>query len=68
MAESLEDYALTRKIQRKGTIQNIGIVGCGEMAQEICLIVSQFGMDAVFLDISEEKVKMIYETHNTTIG
>ena len=61
MAESLEDYALTRKIQRKGTIQNIGIVGCGEMGQEICRIVSQFGMDAVFLDISEEKVKMIYE-------
>jgi 3-hydroxybutyryl-CoA dehydrogenase len=61
MAESLEDYALTRKIQRKGTIQKIGIVGCGEMGQEICRIVSQFGMDVVFLDVSEEKVKMIYD-------
>jgi 3-hydroxybutyryl-CoA dehydrogenase len=61
MAETLEDYALTRKILRKGTIQKIGIVGCGEMGQEICRIVSQFGMDVVFLDISEEKVKMIYE-------
>jgi 3-hydroxybutyryl-CoA dehydrogenase len=61
MAETLEDYALTRKIHRKGTIQKIGIVGCGEMGQEICRIVSQFGMDVVFLDISEEKVKTIYE-------
>lgn len=61
MSESLEDYALTRKINRKGSIQKIGIVGAGEMGQEICRIVSQFGMDAIFLDISEEKVKSIYE-------
>ncbi len=61
MVESLEDYALTRKIQRKGTIQKIGIVGCGEMGQEICRIVSQFGMDVIFLDVSEEKVKHIFE-------
>lgn len=61
MSESLEDYALTRKIQRKGTIHKVGIVGCGEMGQEICRIVSQFGMDVIFLDISEEKVKLIFE-------
>jgi 3-hydroxybutyryl-CoA dehydrogenase len=61
MAELLEDYALTRKIQKKGSIHKIGVVGCGEMGQEICRIVSQFGMDAVFLDISEEKVKLIIE-------
>lgn len=61
MVESLEDYALTRKIQKKGSIQKIGVVGCGEMGQEICRIVSQYGMDAIFLDISEEKVKSIYE-------
>jgi 3-hydroxybutyryl-CoA dehydrogenase len=64
MAESLEDYALTRKIQRKGGIQKVGVVGCGQMGQEICRIISQFGMDAIFLDISEEKVKIIYENIN----
>jgi 3-hydroxybutyryl-CoA dehydrogenase len=61
MSELLEDYALTRKVHKKGTIQKIGIVGCGEMGQEVCRIVSQFGMEALFLDISEEKVKMIFE-------
>ena len=61
MAESLEDYALTRKIQKKGSLQKIGVVGCGEMGQEICRIVSQYGMDAIFIDVSEEKVKIIYE-------
>lgn len=61
MAELLEDYALTRKIQKKGSIQKVGIIGCGQMGQEICRIVSQFGMDVVFMDISEEKVKLIYQ-------
>jgi 3-hydroxybutyryl-CoA dehydrogenase len=61
MAELLEDYALTQKIQKKGSIQKVGIIGCGQMGQEICRIVSKFGMDAVFMDISEEKVKLIYE-------
>jgi len=61
MAETLEDYALTRKMQKKGSIQKVGIVGCGQMGQEICRIISQFGMDAIYLDISEEKVKLIYE-------
>ena len=61
MVELLEDYALTRKIQKKGTIQKVGIVGCGAMGQEICRIISQFGMDVVFLDVSEEKVLSIYE-------
>jgi 3-hydroxybutyryl-CoA dehydrogenase len=61
MSESLEDYALTREMHRKGSIQKIGIVGCGETGQEICRIVSRFGMEALFLDISEEKVKLIYE-------
>jgi 3-hydroxybutyryl-CoA dehydrogenase len=61
MSESLEDYALTRKIHRKGGIQKVGIVGCGTMGQEICRIVSQYGMDATFLDISEEKVQLIYD-------
>jgi 3-hydroxybutyryl-CoA dehydrogenase len=61
MSESLEDYALTRKIHRKGGIQKVGIVGCGTMGQEICRIVSQYGMDATFLDISEEKVQIIFD-------
>lgn len=62
MTESLEDYALTRKIHKKDEIHTIGIVGCGRMGQEICRIVCQFGLNAIFLDISEEKVKEIYES------
>jgi 3-hydroxybutyryl-CoA dehydrogenase len=64
MSELLEDYALTRKIQKKGSIQKVGIVGCGTMGQEICRIISQFGMDVIFLDVSEEKVLSIYANIN----
>lgn len=64
MAELLEDYALTRKIQKKGSIQKVGIVGCGTMGQEICRIISQFGMEVVFLDVSEEKVNSIHNNIN----
>jgi 3-hydroxybutyryl-CoA dehydrogenase len=59
MSETLEDYALSRKIQRKGSIQKAGVVGCGTMGQEIVRHIAQNGMDVVFLDVSEEKVKEI---------
>jgi 3-hydroxybutyryl-CoA dehydrogenase len=60
MAEALEDYALTKKIQKKGSIQKVGIVGCGTMGQEIVRLISKNGMDVVFLDISDERVAQIY--------
>lgn len=59
MAEVLEDYAYKRTTQKKGNIQKIGVIGCGQMGQEVCRIVSQFGMDVVFLDISPERVTEI---------
>ena len=58
--ESLEDYALSTKIAKKGSIQKVGVIGCGTMGQEITRLVSQSGMDVVFLDVSDEKVKEIY--------
>lgn len=64
MSELLEDYALTRKIQKKGSIQKVGIVGCGTMGQEICRIISHFGMEVIFLDVSEEKVLSIHANIN----
>jgi 3-hydroxybutyryl-CoA dehydrogenase len=60
MAESLDDYALTRKIQRKGSIQKVGVVGCGTMGQEVVRLISKCGMEVTFLDISDDKVQEIY--------
>jgi len=60
MSEILEDYALHEKLQRKGTLQRIGIVGCGSVGQEITRIVSKAGIDVVFIDVNEERVREVF--------
>jgi 3-hydroxybutyryl-CoA dehydrogenase len=58
--ERLQDYALHEKLQSKGTIQKVGIIGCGSVGQEITRIVSQAGLDVVFIDLSPERIQEIY--------
>ncbi len=60
MTEVLEDYALSKKVSRKGTLQNVGIIGCGTMGQEIARVISQHGINVIFIDLSEEKVKEVF--------
>lgn len=64
MSERLEDYALHEKIVTKGTIQKVGIIGCGSVGQEITRIVSQAGLDVVFIDLNEDRIHEIYLSIN----
>jgi 3-hydroxybutyryl-CoA dehydrogenase len=64
MSERLEDFALSKRIQEKGSIQKVAIIGCGSMGQEITRTVAQHGMDAVFIEISEEKIQEVYNQIN----
>jgi 3-hydroxybutyryl-CoA dehydrogenase len=64
MSELLEDYALHKKIQRKGSLQKVGIVGCGSVGQEITRVVSKAGIDVVFIDVNEERVREIFLSLN----
>ena len=64
MSEVLEDYALHEKLQRKGTLQKVGIIGCGSVGQEITRIVSQAGIDVIFIDISDARVQEIFLSIN----
>jgi 3-hydroxybutyryl-CoA dehydrogenase len=59
MAIKLEDFNLSKKAPQKGTLQKVGIVGCGIMGQQIALQTSQYGIDVMFLDISEERIKEV---------
>lgn len=59
MSERLEDFSLGKSMQSKGTIQKIGIVGCGTMGQELSVLISQAGIDVAFIDISESRVTEI---------
>jgi len=57
MMEVLEDYALSKKVHRRGTLQKVGIIGCGTMGQEIARVISQHGINVIFIDLSEERVE-----------
>jgi 3-hydroxybutyryl-CoA dehydrogenase len=57
MSERLEDFALSKTIsKKKGTIQKVAVIGCGSMGQEITRIISQFGMEVIYLDLTEERL------------
>jgi 3-hydroxybutyryl-CoA dehydrogenase len=56
----LEKFSLGKQLKPKGSIQKIGIVGCGAVGQPVVLQVAQYGMDVVFLDVSEERIKEIF--------
>ena len=60
MGEVLEDYALSKRHRKKGTLKKIGIIGCGSMGQEIARVVSQVGIEVVFVDISEERIIEVF--------
>ncbi len=60
MSESLEDFALSKKIHKKGTIQKVCVIGCGNMGQEISRLISQHGMEVIFIEISDEKIAEVY--------
>jgi 3-hydroxybutyryl-CoA dehydrogenase len=64
MSEVLEDYALHEKLQRKGSLQRVGLIGCGSVGQEITRIISRAGIDVVFIDVSMERVTEIFLSIN----
>src|SRR4030042_2512273 len=63
MAESLKDYSLSRQIKQgsDGGLKKVGVIGCGSMGQEIVTIISQHGIDVVFIDLSDERISSIYQ-------
>lgn len=58
--EILEDYALEKRARKKGTLKKVGIIGAGTMGQDIAIIVSKYGIDVFFIDLTEERVKEIF--------
>jgi 3-hydroxybutyryl-CoA dehydrogenase len=57
MSETLADFSLGKRPQTKGMIQKVGVVGCGTVGQEIVRTISEYGIDVVFLDLTEERVQ-----------
>jgi len=61
MSESLEDYSIRKQITqtRRGGLHKVGIIGAGNVGQEIVRLVSQHGIDVVFIDLSDERIETI---------
>ena len=59
MTVQLERFSLSKTIQSKGVLQKIGLIGCGSIGQEITLLVSQKGIEVVFIDLSKERIKEV---------
>lgn len=60
MTELLENYSLsTKPKKKKGVLQKVGVIGCGLMGQEITIEISKYGIDVIFIDISDKRINQI---------
>jgi 3-hydroxybutyryl-CoA dehydrogenase len=58
--ESIEDFGLIRKDKSRTLFSKIGIIGCGLVGQNIARVASTYGIEVVFIEISEEKIREAY--------
>ena len=58
--EAIEDFGLSKKTKSRTLFSKIGIVGCGTVGQNIARIASTYGIEVVFIEVSEEKVNESY--------
>jgi 3-hydroxybutyryl-CoA dehydrogenase len=70
MAESLEDYGLRKKakVSEQGQLKKVGIIGCGSMGREIVQIISQHGMNVVFIDLTQERIEFIMKDIDSALN
>ncbi len=62
VVESIETYALSKKQRVKTLFSRIGIIGCGKEGQTIAQIASWHGIEVVFIELSEEKIKFAIDS------
>jgi len=58
--EPIEDYALKTRVRKKGGLQKVGLVGCGNMGQEIAYLVARNGINVEFIDLTEERIAEVF--------
>lgn len=55
--EAIEEYGLSRKTRSTKLFSKVGIVGCGNDGQYIARVCSSYGLDVIFRETSESKIK-----------
>ncbi|MFW6370689.1 MAG: 3-hydroxyacyl-CoA dehydrogenase family protein [Bacteroidota bacterium] len=61
IVESLEEYGLSKKARPKTLFSKVGIVGCGSVGQDIARMISTYGIEVVFVELSEAKIQHAYQ-------
>ncbi len=61
MPERLEDYSLSKQNRqgKNGGLQKVAVIGAGNMGQEIIRTISQHGINVIYLDTTEKRLKEI---------
>jgi 3-hydroxybutyryl-CoA dehydrogenase len=67
MAESLEKFALNKSISKQGSIHKVGLIGCGDVGQQVARRVCQSGIDVVFVEINDERVAEVIQSINAQL-
>ncbi len=56
MSEKLERFSLSKDARSKDVLQKVGLIGCGSVGQEIALLVSQKGIEVIFIDLNQQRI------------
>ena len=67
IVEAIEDFGLSKKQQKHTLFSKIGIIGCGKDGQNIARIASAYGIEVIFIELSQEKIKYAYEQLDRTL-
>ena len=54
--ESIEDFGLSKKGKANALFSKIGIVGCGLVGQNLARVASYYGLEVIFIEVSQEKI------------
>ena len=59
--EPIEEFGLSKKQQQRTLFSKIGIIGCGKDGQNIARIASAYGIEVIFIELSQERIENAYE-------
>ena len=59
--EPIEEFGLSKKSRSKTLFSRIGVVGCGLVGQNIARVASFYGIEVVFIEVNEEKIREAYK-------
>ena len=58
--EPIENFGLSKKNVSRTLFSKIGVIGCGLVGQNIARVSSFYGIEVVFIEVSEEKIRDAY--------